>query len=82
MFPPETMQTTFPPPALPATAAATAERAGALGDHPHALGDQAHRRGGVVERDDERAVDQLRTTCSQTAGISERLPAPSTHERA
>ena len=59
MFPPETMQTTLPVPALPGDRGRGGERAGALGDHADALGDQAHGGGGVVERDRERAVEQL-----------------------
>ena len=58
MFPPETMQTSLRPGTRPESAAASGERAGALGDHPRPLGEEAHRGGGVVERDRLRTGEQ------------------------
>ena len=50
MFPPETMQAIFPPPARPDSATAGASAPGPLGDHPHPLGEQPDRAGGLVQR--------------------------------
>ena len=61
MFPPETIATVLPPSARPARRSGRRERARALRDHAHPLGDQPDRGGGVLDRDDEGAVDRLAT---------------------
>ena len=80
MFPPETMQTTFPSPALPemAAAAASAPAPSAMTRTRSAM-----RRTAAAASSSEtaNAPSSSCDACAQTFGISARLPAPSTHER-
>ena len=57
-LPPDTMQTILPPPALPASAAATETGAGPLCDGAVALGYEPDGGCGLVEADHERAVQE------------------------
>ena len=81
MLPPDTMQTIFlAPETLPDERRRDRERARAFRDDARALGEQPHRRSYFVERNREARRRAARDACSQTRGISSRLPEPSTND--